>query len=245
MLEEGQTLLRMDGEAKYVQLAKTLIPMIQRLPVGHCTPSEQVLQERYSVSRCTVRAALQKLEREGYLAPRRGLGHVKIETRLRDEKGSFISFTEQMKSEGRLHSTKVTGVSSFCSSSLASLFGVGVAAKFTQLDRQRFIDGRLAITESTYIQRSIFKKLDMPSLLKNGIYFELRRIGAVTGPISVEEELTPIFLSAQQSALFGLPQSVSVMGVLRLARAAGKMLEKTTAVINPKELPFVRHLRQE
>jgi DNA-binding GntR family transcriptional regulator len=61
---------------KYVDLARDLMREIsgRSLEIGDRLGTEQELSERYSLSRVTVRQALELLENEGYVSRKRALG---------------------------------------------------------------------------------------------------------------------------------------------------------------------------
>lgn len=66
----------MDSKPKYQVVKDTIIQRIEagKLKVGDKLPSETELQDMYSVSRHTVRVALEHLEHEGYIEKEHGLG---------------------------------------------------------------------------------------------------------------------------------------------------------------------------
>ncbi len=63
-------------------------------------PPERELQERYQVSRATVRHALDELEREGVLKRIQGIGTIISDAKIRPEIMKLTSFTEDMLARG-------------------------------------------------------------------------------------------------------------------------------------------------
>src|SRR5713226_8344646 len=93
----------------YLQLKKLIRAQIEQdeLPVGSCIPSEHRIQKKYSVSRATVRHALEELINEGLLYRRPGIGTVVGLPKIRPELVKLTSFTEDLLSRG-LQPTSVT-----------------------------------------------------------------------------------------------------------------------------------------
>jgi len=63
-------------------------------------PSESELQERFGVSRMTVRRALSELVHEGFLVREQGRGSFVVKPRVKDELRRLTSFTEDMRLRG-------------------------------------------------------------------------------------------------------------------------------------------------
>ena len=76
-----------------------VLDLIDALGVGEAIPSERQLSSDLSVSRLTVRAALDELVREGYLLRRRGAGTFVSEPKITQEL-TMTSFTEDMRRRG-------------------------------------------------------------------------------------------------------------------------------------------------
>lgn len=67
---------------------------------GQMLPSERELQERWGVSRATVRQALTELVNEGVLERRRGIGTVVAPKRIAPQLLRLTSFSEDMRARG-------------------------------------------------------------------------------------------------------------------------------------------------
>lgn len=83
----------------YHQLKEMLIERIENgeLPIGALLPTEMDLVERYSVSRTTVRQAMQALEYDGYISRTPGKGTFVIRTKLSRGLTPLTSFSEDMR----------------------------------------------------------------------------------------------------------------------------------------------------
>ncbi len=70
-------------------------------PVGSIFPSESELQALFSVSRVTIRQAIQLLAADGLLEPHRGIGTIVKERKLFNEQIEYIkSFSNEMRERG-------------------------------------------------------------------------------------------------------------------------------------------------
>ena len=81
----------------YYQLKEIIKQQIEEkiFPIGSAIPTEQELQEKYKVSRSTVRQAISELVNEGYLIKKQGRGtFVSGMGKLKEELPRLLSFTE-------------------------------------------------------------------------------------------------------------------------------------------------------
>lgn len=70
------------------------------LKEGDLIPSEKQLTEKFSVTRMTVRSALNNLVSGGYIARRRGVGSIVIANNIYDNISTVSGFTKEMESKG-------------------------------------------------------------------------------------------------------------------------------------------------
>jgi GntR family transcriptional regulator len=91
---------RQRGEARYQAIEAYLTEIIERSAPGDALPTEAQLCERFSVSRMTVRQALQSLASAGLVDRRRGQGTFVASRPMHRHPGQFLSFTEEMARRG-------------------------------------------------------------------------------------------------------------------------------------------------
>lgn len=86
----------------YYQLKQRLQEHLatERLQQGDVIPSERELQERFAVSRATVRQAVGELVSEGVLERRQGVGTVVARPKIAPELRQLTSFSEDMRARG-------------------------------------------------------------------------------------------------------------------------------------------------
>src|ERR687890_293279 len=91
---------RKTGQTRYRAIEQYLRALVERAGPGDPLPSEAELCERFSVSRMTVRQALQELTNDGLVERRRGQGTFVAHRPVHRRPGVFLSFTEEMNRRG-------------------------------------------------------------------------------------------------------------------------------------------------
>lgn len=93
----------------YLQLKNHLLEKITHgeWREGQRIPTEMELRKEYSLSRATIRQALEEIEREGYIVRRRGFGTTVCPKRIKPELMKLTSFTEDMTSRGYVPGSRV------------------------------------------------------------------------------------------------------------------------------------------
>src|SRR5919112_3355580 len=88
------------GQTRYRAIEGYLRSLVEGAGPGDPLPSEAELCERFSVSRMTVRQALQELTNDGLVERRRGQGTFVAHRPVHRRPGVFLSFTEEMNRRG-------------------------------------------------------------------------------------------------------------------------------------------------
>ncbi len=89
-------------EPIYKNIENYVMNMIEsgELKEGDLIPSEKQLTEKFSVTRMTVRSALNNLVNRGYIARRRGVGSIVIANNIYDNISKVSGFTREMENKG-------------------------------------------------------------------------------------------------------------------------------------------------
>lgn len=103
--EQNVKLTTIDRESPlplYYQVKRILLRCITdgEFPVGGVLPSESELQNRYGVSRITIRRVLGDLATEGYVTRRRGRGAFILPHRVQDSSRKLGGLFEDLSSQG-------------------------------------------------------------------------------------------------------------------------------------------------
>jgi GntR family transcriptional regulator len=96
----SSTRSRPAGTTRYREIERYLRTLVEGARPGAPLPSEAELCERFSVSRMTVRQALQELTNDGLVERRRGQGTFVAHRPVHRRPGVFLSFTEEMNRRG-------------------------------------------------------------------------------------------------------------------------------------------------
>ena len=94
------TSARRTGQSRYRAIEQYLRALVEEAGPGDPLPSEAELCKRFSVSRMTVRQALQELSNDGLVERRRGQGTFVAHRPVHRRPGVFLSFTEEMNRRG-------------------------------------------------------------------------------------------------------------------------------------------------
>ncbi|MBO0467643.1 trehalose operon repressor [Enterococcus plantarum] len=128
---------------------------------GTLLPSENQLVEQYSVSRETIRKALNLLINAGYIQKQQGKGSIVLNVRKFDLPISGVISYKELQSAQQIHSvTRVVELKEeSVTESLARLTGWEKEAAVWRLVRQREIDGEVVIIDIDYLLKEIVNEL--------------------------------------------------------------------------------------
>ncbi|MHB1597842.1 MAG: GNAT family N-acetyltransferase [Acidimicrobiales bacterium] len=143
-------------QPKYRQVRDTLAEMIRDLPIGSALPTERELCISYSVSRSTVRQALQQLEAEQRIYRRQGKGtfvaRAKIEQPL-----ELTSHTEGMRARGIMPSSKLIDVRRVAAGAdVAAMLSIAPDDEVLRIERLRLADGEPIAIELLHLDAARF-----------------------------------------------------------------------------------------
>ncbi|WP_370569402.1 GntR family transcriptional regulator [Methylacidimicrobium sp. B4] len=146
---------------------------------GDRLPSEKELQERFRVSRITVRRALQTLEADGLVFRRQGVGSFAAKGRLRQGLVRLTDFAEDMVQAGLKPSSRILFHGrEGASAPIASCLGLAEGAACIRLDRLRLGDGQPIALDQTWLPTEYGRRLEGRDLTEETIY---RILGAEHG----------------------------------------------------------------
>lgn len=124
-------------------------------------PSENQLIKMYSVSRETVRKALNLLKNAGYIQKKQGKGSIVLDLNRFDFPISGLTSFKELQDTQRIPSeTKVVEIRKIAvSPKLHGITDWPVASEAWKLVRQRKIDGEVVILDKDYLDASIIEEL--------------------------------------------------------------------------------------
>ncbi|GBF34280.1 transcriptional regulator [Desulfocucumis palustris] len=176
-IQEG---LNMDPRIPlYYQLMQFFRQQIEggQYQAGDAFPSENELCERFSVSRPTVRQAINELVREGLLHRIKGKGTFVSAPKIeQDFIQKLMSFTEEMRQKGLKDSTRVLNLKvASASKAVAAHLSLGMDESVFCLERLRFINGEPIVVVTTYLPQKNCPALDKHDLTNKSLYETLEK----------------------------------------------------------------------
>lgn len=137
---------------------------------GDMIHSENELKDLYSVSRMTVRQALNNLVNEGYLYRHKGKGtfvnNMKIEKRMQ----GLVGFTEEMRRMNkRVRSRVFTFTTMKADDEIANKLFLHPGEEVYAIERVRYGDDIPVLFERLFIPKTIFKEMS-PEVMEHSFY---------------------------------------------------------------------------
>lgn len=127
-------------------------------------PSESELQERFGVSRVTVRRALSELVNEGFLIREQGRGSFVVRPRVQDQLRRLTSFTEDMQLRGLATESRILDFRLVHDEEVARKMEIPQDEELVQLRRLRLVEG-----EAIAIQNAFVRHRFCPGILEQGL----------------------------------------------------------------------------
>jgi len=127
-------------------------------------PSESELQERFGVSRMTVRRALSELVHEGFLVREQGRGSFVVKPRVQDQLRRLTSFTEDMQLRGLPTESRILDFRVVQDGEVARKMEIPEDEELVQLRRLRLVEG-----EAIAIQNAFIRHRFCPGIVERGL----------------------------------------------------------------------------
>jgi len=232
-----------DPTPLYLQLANALRRMIDQgiMAEGDALPSERRITEKTSLSRVTIRKALDLLVKEGLLRQRRGSGTFVTANlpRIAQSLTRLSSFTEDMLNRGRTPFVKwLEKKLSFPTSEEVMLFGLSPGDKVLHLHSLRSGDGVPLAVQFATVPASF---LPSPDLVKNSLYEALSKVNAM--PVRATQTLKARSLPEREAELLDTSAGEASLYMERASRLSdGTLVEFTRSYCCGHTYEFVAEL---
>lgn len=190
-----------DSTPLYLQLQSLLRTAIHNrvLRPDMALPPERKLAEDYSVSRITVRMAVEGLVTEGLLVKRRGAGTF-VTQRIEKSLSQLSSFSEEMIARGRLPQSRWLAKSMGIVTPEESLsLGLSPSSQVCRFQRLRYADGQVLSLEFTTVPAFCLPTLED---IGNSLYQALETTGH--RPVRALQRLRAVALTIDQADKLGL-----------------------------------------
>ncbi|WP_300279144.1 GntR family transcriptional regulator [Peptacetobacter sp.] len=238
---------RQDKRPIYDQLVEILRKKIE----NEMQPNDRMLSERkicdeYGVSRTTVRLAMADLEHMGYIYKRHGRGtFVSSINRQSQNLMDSYSFTEHMKSIGKVPSTKVLSFDILeCTNYFAEKLGIKTGDKMIKIVRLRLADDIPMMLERTYLPFIEFPGLSKERVIEKPLYEIFQEDYNEIIKIA-DEEFSAGIVSDKESTLLDVPIDSACLKLLRTTYNDNNIvIEFTLSVARSDKFIYkIRHVR--
>lgn len=211
----------------YFQIAENLKKAIEsgELKPGQRLDNEIQLSEQLTVSRPTVRQAIQRLTQEGLVVRQRGVGTVIVERRIQ-RRLALSSLYEDLRASGKQPATSVLSVRSVpADDETAAALGVPPGQAVMRIERVREAEGSPLAVMRNFLPADLLPRADIESVLtRQGLYETLRQQGVRFH--SAEEVIGARKATAAEAALLQAPRNSTVLTMTRVAMdPAGRVIE--------------------
>lgn len=187
----------------YSQLKEHIIAKIRlgEWAVDSKIPTERELCELYSVSRITVRQALDDLASEGYIYKKQGKGTFVKTKKFNQPFGSMYSFSDEIKKMGATPSSSILSFDTITPGiQIREKLGLRSEDTVFELKRLRNADGEPYALEFSYIPCSLAKGLTREDIEEKGLYRSMRECCGIE-PSQALETFEAVNLSDEQVKL--------------------------------------------
>jgi GntR family transcriptional regulator len=193
-----------------------------KLRLGDVIPSERELADALTVSRMTLRAAVDELVNEGLLLRQRGRGTIVAHVRISKQAQvlGFMSFSEEMRARGLTPSSRILEFKSeIADAAVAAQLDLPLGAQVILLKRVRLANGEPMALERCYMPYERFSRLLQFDLATRSLYDILEK-EFETRPTVCQETVEAIALDAPEARELGCKRGAPALLVTRVTRDA-------------------------
>lgn len=226
----------------YLQLVRNLTAAIEtgQWRAGEALPPERVLCEQLSVSRVTMRMALDALVKHGLVTRRQGAGTF-VRPSIEHALSSLTSFSEVLQRKGYEPGTRwlERGVRVAHGEEMLSL-GLSPDSMVASLTRLRSADGKIMAYEQSVIPARLVPN---PKLVGDSLYAYLDAQGSPV--VRALQHFRAVNLNARMSKYMDMKEGEAILRVVRVGYARdGAAIELTDTYCHSDYYDFVAELRR-
>ncbi|PCJ74279.1 MAG: phage tail protein [Rhodobacteraceae bacterium] len=232
------------GGPRYIQLRRRLETAIEngQLAAGTPLPPEREIASMTTLSRVTVRKAVQPLVEEGLIVQRRGSGSIVAAqlTKVEQSLSRLTSFTEDMARRGKNVTATWLERGIFLPSPEETMtLGLTARESVARLSRLRLADDTpLAIERASLSTRL----LPNPMIVESSLYEALDKSGYK--PVRAVQRISATNLNALDAGLLEVEEGIAGLQITRVSYLeTGQVVELTHSIYRGDAYDFVAELQ--
>jgi GntR family transcriptional regulator len=203
-------------------------------------PSDEQLAREFDVSRHTVRESVRRLQEEGVISRRRGVGTFVRPPAIEQPTGALYSLFRSIEAQGREQRSDVLDLGVVIDEQVAVRLGLTASAELVRLERLRRIDGTPLAHDVAWLPAEVAQPLLDVDFSHTALYDELATVCHVH-PDAGSEWIHPVVPDATQRRLLGMPARRAAFWIERLAVVGSRPIEWRESMVRADHYTFVAH----
>ena len=211
---------RANSAPLYAQVKRALqVEIENQMKPGDIIPSEPALEERFGVSRITVRRALDELVSEGIIVRQQGLGTFVREKPIAQELPRLLSWSAQMRQMGFKPSSASCEIELIePSREYALLLNLLAGERVVRIRRLRYANDEPVCIMTNYIPEAIVPGLVEQGLVDDSLYATLSKFGIKA--VRAEDRVEARVASEWEASQLQISKWMPLLQVTRLTHNA-------------------------
>jgi GntR family transcriptional regulator len=229
----------------YHQLKTLLLEQISagRMKPGDRLPAEDELAATYSVSKATVRQALNELSVAGVLRREQGRGTFVADPKLAQGPREMTSFTDEMRARGVRPTSKVLKHDVIkAEGDIAEILQIAEGESLMRLKRLRIADGEPMGIQTAYLSLALAPQLAQEDFTDASLYDMIERKCGLW-PARAQETYFAVLVDRADAKLLKVAPDSPALSAERIAYlASGQPLELTYSIMRGDRYKIVLDL---
>jgi GntR family transcriptional regulator len=222
----------------WAQLLSVLRERIASGTYNEAFPTDAQLEVEFSLSRHTTREAVRRLQDEGIIQRRRGVGTFVMPAAADRPYGTIYSLYRAIEAQGREQRSDVLDLSLVTDAEVAERLGVDASTALVRLERLRRVDGAPLAHDTAWLPADIARALLDVDFSRTALYDELARTCGVH-PDAGSECVRPVLPDERDRILLQLDPDVATYRIERHAFAGDVPIEWRETLVRADRFALV------
>ena len=230
----------------YYQISTAILDQILegKWRAGELLPPESQLAAEYQVSRATIRRALARLQRDGWVSTRKGKGSMVAKPKIEQDLMRFYSLARSFgKTTQRVYSKTLRQEETSANSIIAKHLGVRTKEPIVVIERLRHVDKEPIMLETSYLPSVLYPGLANAENVE--ALYDLMETDYGIHIARAEEFLQAVKPSSREASYLGIAKEAPVFLVERISfDLQDQAMEFRRSVIRGDRFRYKVELRQ-